>query len=133
MRRLSPSLLGAAAVLLTTAAMQTPPAPIRIDQAGTQTQQLAWTLTDANGKTVASGQTVPAGADTASGENVHRIDFGTFRTPGTGYRLQVGATAGHPFAIADRPVERVATAAISFFNQQRSGVPILPAWSNART
>lgn len=141
MRRLSRLLLGAAAVLLTTAATQAPPAPIRIDQAGfetrgpkiavlpsTQAQPLAWTLTDANGKTVASGQTIPVGADAASGESVHRIDFGTVRTPGTGYRLHVGATASHPFAIADRPFAPIATAAMAFFYQQRSGVPILPAF-----
>ena len=134
-------LLGAAAALLTTAATQAPPALIRIDQAGfetrgpkigvlpsTQGKPLAWTLTDAHGKTVASGQTTPVGPDAASGESVHRIDFGTFQTPGTGYRLRVGSDASHPFAIADRPFQRVATAAMAFFYQQRSGVPILPAF-----
>ncbi len=134
-------LLSAAAVLLTTAATQAPPAPIRIDQTGfettgpklavlpsAQTKPLAWTLTDARGKTVASGQTIPVGPDPAAGESVHRIDFGTFRTPGTGYRLHVGADASHPFAIADRPFAAVATAAMAFFYQQRSGVPILPAF-----
>ncbi|PTQ64679.1 cellulose 1,4-beta-cellobiosidase [Sphingomonas sp. PP-CE-3G-477] len=141
MRRLIPVLLGAAAVLLTTAATQPPPAPIRIDQAGfetsgpkiavlpsSQAKPLAWTLVDASGKTVASGQTIPVGPDAASGESVHRIDFATFRTPGTGYRLHVGATASHAFAIADRPFAPVATAAMAFFYQQRSGVPIVPAF-----
>ncbi len=141
MRRLIPVLIGAAAVLLTTAATQPPPAPIRIDQAGFETsgpkiavlpsshaKPLAWTLVDASGKTGASGQTIPVGPDAASGESVHRIDFATFRTPGTGYRLHVGANASHPFAIADRPFAPVATAAMAFFYQQRSGVPILPAF-----
>ena len=141
MRRLSPILLGAAVVLLTTTTSQAPPAPIRIDQAGFETrgpkiavlpskqaQPLAWTLTGANGKIIASGQTIPIGADTASGESVHRIDFGTVWRPGTGYRLHVGATATHPFAIIDRPFAPIATAAMAFFYQQRGGVPILPAF-----
>lgn len=140
MRRLSPLLLGVA-VLLTTAATQAPPAPIRIDQAGfetrgpkiavlasTQAKPLAWTLTDASGTVVASGQTTPIGPDAASGESVHRIDVATFRTPGTGYRLHVGAATSHPFAIADRPFAPLVTAAMAFFYQQRSGVPILPAY-----
>ncbi len=138
---MSRTLLGAAAVLLTTAATQPPPAPIRIDQAGFETsgpkvavlpsaqaKPLAWTLNDSEGKTVVSGQTIPVGPDPASGESVHRIDFGIFRTPGTGYRLHVGADASHPFAIADRPFAAVATAAMAFFYQQRSGIPILPAF-----
>lgn len=141
MRRLSPRLLSAAAVLLTTAATQAPPAPIRIDQTGfetrgpkiavlpsAQTTPLAWTLTDAGGKVVASGKTLPIGADAASGESVHRIDFGSFRTPGIGYHLHVAADASHAFAIADRPFAPLATAAMAFFYQQRSGVPILPAF-----
>jgi endoglucanase len=137
---LSRLLLGAAAVLLTTAATQAPPAAIRIDQVGfetrgpktailpsTQTTPLAWTLTDARGKVVASGQTIPVGADAASGERVHRIDFGSVHAVGSGYRLHVGTAASHPFAIADRPFAPLAKAAMAFFYQQRSGVPILPA------
>ncbi len=138
-------LLGAAAVLLTTAATQPPSAPIRIDQAGfetsgpkiavlpsSQAKPLAWTLTDASGKTVASGQTIRIGPDAASGESVHRIKFATFRTPGTGYRLHVGANASHPFAIADRPFAPVASAAMAFFYQQRSGVAVVPAFVERR-
>jgi endoglucanase len=138
---LSRLLLGAAAVLLTTAATQAPPAAIRIDQLGfetrgpksailpsTQTTPLAWTLTDARDKIVASGQTIPVGADAASGERVHRIDFGSVHAAGSGYRLHVGTAASHPFAIADHPFAPLAKAAMAFFYQQRSGVPILPAF-----
>ncbi len=130
-----------AAVILTTAATQAPPAPIRIDQAGfettgpktavlpsTQAGPLAWTLTDARGKVVASGETIPLGADAASGESVHRIDFGSVRAAGSGYRLHVGTAASHPFAITARPFAPLAKAAMAFFYQQRSGVPILPAF-----
>jgi endoglucanase len=58
---------------------------------------------------------------------VHRIVFGDFHTPGAGYVLHVGTAASPPFAIANRPFAPVATAAMAFFYQQRSGVPILPA------
>ncbi len=141
MRRLRRRLLGGAAVLLTTAAAQVPPAPIRIDQVGFETDgpkiavlpstsatPLAWTLTDANGTIVASGETIPVGPDAASGERVHRIDFGSVHAPGSGYQLHVGTSASHTFAIADRPFAPIATAAMAFFYQQRSGVPILPAF-----
>ena len=134
-------LLSAAAVLLTTAATQPPPASIRIDQAGFETSgpktavlpsasstPLAWTLTDANDKVVASGKTIPIGPDAPSGESVHWIDFGSVHAPGTGYRLHVGTNASHAFPIVDRPFARVATAAMAFFYQQRSGLPILPAF-----
>ncbi len=140
MRRLSPRLL-VAAVLLTTAATQPPPARIRIDQVGFETTgpkiaimpsasatPLAWTLTDGRGKVVITGRTTPIGPDAASGESVHRIDFGTLHTPGTGYRLHVGTSASHPFAVTDRPFAPLATAAMAFFYQQRSGVPILPSF-----
>jgi endoglucanase len=138
---LSRLLLGTAAVLLTTAATQPPPAAIRIGQTGfetrgpksailpsTQTTPLAWTLTDARGKVVASGRTIPVGADAASGERVHRIDFGSVHAAGSGYRLHVDTSQSHPFAIADRPFAPLAKAAMAFFYQQRSGVPILPAF-----
>ncbi|HXH15993.1 MAG TPA: glycoside hydrolase family 9 protein [Sphingomonas sp.] len=133
--------MAAAAVLLTTAASQPPPAPIHIDQVGfetsgpktailasPQTSPLAWTLADARGKVVASGQTAPLGPDEASGGRVHRIDFGSVRAPGAGYRLHVGPSASQPFAIANRPFAPLATAAMAFFYQQRSGVPILLAF-----
>ena len=136
-------LSGAAALLLTTAAAPAPPvpppAPIRIDQAGfetsgtkiailaaAETTPLAWTLTDARGKIVASGKTIPFGPDAASGESVHRIDFRAFRRSGNGYRLHVGPKASHPFAINARPFGPLALTAMAFFYQQRSAVPILP-------
>lgn len=128
------------ALLLAAAGVPTPPTAIRIDQAGYETRgpktavllsgattPLGWTLSDSRGRTVASGSTVPFGPDAASGQAVHRIVFGDFHTPGAGYVLHVGAAASHPVAIANRPFAPVATAAMAFFYQQRSGVPILPA------
>ena len=110
---------------------------IRVDQvsyesAGPKTAVIAtaeqqpqsWRLLDDQGRVVAQGATIPFGAEASSGETVQRIDFGTFARPGTGYRLAVGKARSQAFAITDRPFASVATAAMGFFYQQRSGVPI---------
>jgi endoglucanase len=86
-----------------------------------------WSLVDASGKVVSRGETIPFGADAASGDRLQRLDFSAADAPAaTGYRLRVGATASRSFAIAARPYAPLATAAMAFFYQQRSGVPILP-------
>ncbi len=87
-----------------------------------------WSLVDASGKVVSQGETAPFGADAASGERLQRLDFSAANPPvAGGYRLRVGTTASRPFTIAARPYAPLATAALAFFYQQRSGVPILPA------
>lgn len=95
----------------------------------TGTKPQPWTLRDAAGRVIAEGKTIPFGADPASGERLQRIDFSA-ATPviGTGYRLRVGTAESRAFAIAERPYAPLATAAMAFFYQQRSGVPILPAY-----
>jgi endoglucanase len=57
------------------------------------TTPLAWQLLDHAGATVASGSTVVRGADAASGEKVHVVDFSSFAKVGTGYALRVGPPA----------------------------------------
>ncbi|MCU6453697.1 glycoside hydrolase family 9 protein [Sphingomonas sp. A2-49] len=83
-----------------------------------------WRLLDAAGRAVAHGETRPFGTDASSGEDVQRIDFGAVVAPGAGYRLAIGDVRSQPFAIAERPFLAPATAAMGFFYQQRSGVPI---------
>lgn len=115
-----------------------PASPIRVDQigyeitgpkvaviAGQGSAPLPWRLIDAAGRTVAQGTTLPFGPEPASGETVQRIDFGGYRQPGTGYRLTVNGLRSQPFAIMARPFRQLATDAMGFFYQQRSGVPIL--------
>lgn len=128
--------------LAATASAEPPAAAIRIDQAGYETRggkiaivpasqstPLPWTLRDGAGRIVANGTTQPYGRDPASGESVHRIDFGQSPAPAdTGYRLTAGDRSSHPFAIMDRPFAPVARAAMNFFYQQRSGVPISAAF-----
>lgn len=131
----SKSLLLAALALV--AANEPSPSTIRVDQAGYETfgPKIAivatsdaaprpWTLRDATGAVVAQGRTIPFGPEASSGEIVQRIDFGGVKRSGTGYRLAIGEERSQPFRIADRPFADAATAAMSFFYQQRSGVPI---------
>jgi endoglucanase len=88
------------------------------------TAPLDWQLLDAQGKTVAQGKTTPFGKDAASGDQVQLIDFGSFKTPGKGFRLQVGAERSHPFDIDANLYAPLARDALSFFYQNRSGIEI---------
>ncbi|WP_231648211.1 glycoside hydrolase family 9 protein [Saccharothrix sp. NRRL B-16348] len=86
---------------------------------------VAWTLRNAAGATVASGQTTVRGADSLSGDNVHVADFSSFDAPGTGYVLSVAGTNSAPFDISADPLKRLRYDALAFFYHQRSGTPIL--------
>jgi endoglucanase len=131
-------LLATGALLLGAGEPPEPPAStIRVDQIGYEAagpksaiqatpdatpQQ--WRLLDDTGAEVARGMTLPFGPEPASGEIVQRIDFATVRRIGSGYRLAVGTARSQPFPIVERPYRDAATAAMGFFHQQRSGVPI---------
>ncbi|WP_236594953.1 glycoside hydrolase family 9 protein [Saccharothrix sp. 6-C] len=84
----------------------------------------AWSLRDASGVTVASGQTSVRGADALSGDSVHTVDFSSFDTPGTGYVLSVAGATSNPFDISADPLKRLRYDALAFFYHQRSGTPI---------
>ena len=136
-RRLALLAAGTALMGAALPATEPPASTIRVDQIGYETTgpkvaivatpdtvPLPWRLIDASGTEVAHGVTRPFGPEPASGEMVQRIDFGEVTRVGTGYRLAIGSARSQPFAIADRPFAAAATAAMSFFYQQRSGVPI---------
>jgi endoglucanase len=130
--------LAGAALLLGAGEPEEPAAStIRVDQIGYATggpktaivatvdaKTLSWRLLDSAGRMVAQGRTLPFGPEAASGETVQRIDFGSVSRGGAGYRLAIGTAMSQPFAIRDRPFADAATAAMGFFYQQRSGVPI---------
>jgi endoglucanase len=88
------------------------------------TAPLPWTLRDAKGAVVASGQTKVFGDDAASGEHVHQIDFSGFKQAGDGYRLEVGAAQSRPFAIGGRLYGALKADALGFFYQNRASIPI---------
>lgn len=113
------------------------PNPVRLNQLGfapdaakramvanASKSPLPWRVTDARGRTVASGKTRVFGPDRFSGENVHQVDFGGVRGAGEGYRLVVGQAESRPFAIAPKPYAQLKRDALAFFYHQRSGVPI---------
>jgi endoglucanase len=128
----------AVTVMLAWSATEAQPlSPIRLNQLGelpngvkiavlpsTSTRPLAWTLTSADGRVAARGQTIPFGPDRWSGESVHRIDFTGAKAAGEGYRLKVGETIGRPFAISSRLYERLPYDALQYFYQTRAGIPI---------
>ena len=114
-----------------------PAPPIRVNQVGyvpglpkkasvatDSTTPLTWTLNDSAGAAVATGQTVPKGADAGSGENVHIIDFSDYDTPGTGYTLTVGDDTSFPFDISATALSSLRYDSLAFFYHQRSGIPI---------
>lgn len=126
-----------ALALVGAASAEEAPRPIRLNQTGVEAlgpkramladpskTPLDWTLTDAQGATVAQGKTVVFGDDAASGEHVHQIDFSSARRVGDGYRLKVGAAESRPFALRGKPDGKLTRAALSFFYQQRASVPI---------
>ncbi|KAA2252188.1 endoglucanase [Solihabitans fulvus] len=85
---------------------------------------LTWTLRSSAGAAVATGQTTPRGADAASGENVHEIDFSSYDTVGAGYTLAVGSETSFPFSISSDGLKKLRHDALAFFYHQRSGVAI---------
>lgn len=118
--------------------VEPPPSVIQVNQLGyerhgrktaivatARTSAQPWRLLDRDGRTIARGRTVPFGREPSSGENVQRIDFDAVARAGVGYRLTVGAARSQPFPITDRPFADATTAALGFFYQQRSGVPVL--------
>lgn len=88
------------------------------------TTPLTWTLKNAAGTAVTTGQTRPRGADAPSGENVHEIDFSAFDVTGTGYTLTVGTETSFPFAISADGLKKLRYDSLAFFYNQRSGIAI---------
>ncbi|WP_332677545.1 glycoside hydrolase family 9 protein [Brevundimonas sp.] len=119
------------------AAQVSGPAAVRMNQAGFEISgpkaatvasaaaaPLPWRVVDTAGTTVARGVTTVFGADAASGETVHQIDFSTLTRAGEGYRLEVANQTSRPFGIAARPFARLKYDAMAYFYQNRAGVPI---------
>jgi endoglucanase len=88
------------------------------------TAPVDWELHAADGATVASGRTVPRGADGSSGLTVHSIDFGAARANGQGFTLVADGETSHPFDIAAGLYTGLSTDALKFFYPQRSGIAI---------
>ncbi len=111
--------------------------PVRVNQLGylphrakfamlrePDSEPVAWSLLDAAGDEVASGVTTVFGADVASGDHVHWIDFSPVTTPGEGYVVAAGDARSDPFAIRDDLYRSMSVDALRFFFHNRSGIDI---------
>nr|WP_257581743.1 glycoside hydrolase family 9 protein [Streptomyces sp. TLI_146] len=122
----------------TTAALaQSADSPVRVNQLGylpdgpkqatvvsSASGPLAWQLRNGSGAVAASGSTTVHGADQASGQSTHLVDFGAFAGTGTGFTLTVGGQVSHPFDISASLYDALRADSMSFFYQQRSGIAI---------
>ncbi len=83
-----------------------------------------WQLLNGKGEVVATGSTSVHGADTASGDHLHVIDFSSHTASAKGYRLKVGDKTSHPFDIDSRLYRRLKYQALAYFYHNRSGIAI---------
>jgi endoglucanase len=88
------------------------------------TAKLPWQLKNASGSVVARGSTRPRGVDASSGQNVHSIDFGSYRKGGTGFTLVVDGETSRPFDIDPSAYRRLRLDSLKYYYTQRSGIAI---------
>jgi len=93
------------------------------------TSPQAWELRSSSGTVVDSGQTTVTGNDAPSGDHTHRIDFSSYETPGSGYRLWVGNAAGPAFSIGGDVYGELRRDALRFFYYQRASEAISSTYS----
>ncbi|MFJ6352854.1 glycoside hydrolase family 9 protein [Streptomyces sp. NPDC092046] len=101
-----------------------PDGPKRATVVTTATQALSWQLRNASDTLVASGSTVPRGADTPSGQTVQVADFSSYRSTGSGYVLSVDGNSSAPFDIRADLYDTLRSDSMAFFHHQRSGIAI---------
>ncbi|MFF9342297.1 MULTISPECIES: glycoside hydrolase family 9 protein [unclassified Streptomyces] len=126
----APAAVGASAAAAATTAIRVnqvgylPDGPKRATVVTTAAQALTWQLRNASGTVVASGSTVPRGADAPSGQSVQVADFSSYRSTGTGYVLVVDGSDSTPFDIRTDLYDALRSDAMAFFHHQRSGIAI---------
>ncbi|MFJ2901585.1 glycoside hydrolase family 9 protein [Streptomyces sp. NPDC087212] len=86
--------------------------------------RLAWELRNAAGVTVARGWTVPRGLDVSSGQRVHSLDFGAYRTAGQGFTLVADGETSRPFDIGAGAYEELRLDSLKYYYTQRSGIAV---------
>ncbi|MFD8972857.1 glycoside hydrolase family 9 protein [Streptomyces sp. NPDC059593] len=126
----APAAVGATASSAATTAVRVnqvgylPDGPKRATVVTTATGALAWQLRNASGTVVASGSTVPHGADAPSGQTVQVADFSSYRSAGAGYVLAVDGGSSVPFDIRADLYDTLRSDSMAFFHHQRSGISI---------
>ncbi|WP_329065693.1 glycoside hydrolase family 9 protein [Streptomyces sp. NBC_01429] len=101
-----------------------PDGPKRATVVSADTVPLPWQLKNASGAVVAAGATAVRGADAASGDTTHQVDFSSYSGSGSGFTVVVGGRGSHPFSIGAGLYAGLRSDTMSFFYQQRSGIPI---------
>ncbi|HEX2927802.1 MAG TPA: glycoside hydrolase family 9 protein [Ruminiclostridium sp.] len=107
------------------------------------TTPINWQLVNSDGKAVLSGKSIVKGADHASGDNVHYIDFSSYTIPGTGYKLvtdvPVVKTEAHPadnesmpFNIGNDIYSKMKYDSIKYYYLNRSGIPIIMPYADGQ-
>ncbi len=110
-----------------------PAAPKRAMLVSDSPTPLPWQLLSGQGVPLAEGHTIVSGADAASGEALHVIDFSTYRGAAKGLSVRVGSDASAPFDVEARVYKPLKYDALAFFYQMRSGTPIeMPFARDAR-
>jgi endoglucanase len=98
--------------------------PKRATLVTNSTRVQSWSLINESDDVCAQGRTVPRGRDSASGDNVHIIDFSKFKSAGHEYTLKVADATSFPFSISSTLYSGLYKDALRFFYQQRSGIAI---------
>ncbi len=95
------------------------------------TTPINWQLVNSAGTAVLTGKSTVKGADHASGDNVHIIDFSSYKTAGTGYKIvtdvpvtKTGDNESMPFNIGDDIYSKMKYDSIKYYYYHRSGIPI---------
>lgn len=101
--------------------------PKRATVVTTAAEAVPWQLRNAEGVTVASGQSTPAGVDATSGQAVQTIDFSGYSAEGNGFTLSADGETSRPFDIGDDLYSGLRDDALKFYYPQRSGIEILDA------
>ncbi|WP_093665453.1 glycoside hydrolase family 9 protein [Sphingomonas gellani] len=128
--------MAALATLLLGATDEPAASPIRFDQVGFEadgpkrfaietTAPVDWTLRTEAGDAVANGSAKPV-PDAGSDQSVATVTIDRHLAPGR-YTLAANGVVSRPIIVAERPFAALFRDAMSFFYQQRAGIPILAA------
>ena len=90
---------------------------------------LSWSLLDEHNTQVAKGETQVMPPDTLTGSTVHQIDFTSFNTIGSGYKLAISDLESAEISIDKNIYSSLKQEAFSFFYRSRSGIELLPEFA----
>lgn len=85
---------------------------------------VTWRVVDAAGTVMASGESVPAGPDAASGVDVHVINIDASLAQGDGYVIEACGQTSRPFSVQPDIYAGLSVDALRYFYHNRIGIPI---------